>query len=68
METKEKLNLMKLCNLCSSVDEKTTEVDADLHYKFGMHRRDGVCWVPTKGHALFENHVKWVKLLGLRKV
>lgn len=76
MPTDEELiNKMKLCLLCrDSEDEPYTLSDAIHHYERGMHftakpeYKTHKSWAPMKGHKDYDLHVRYVKLLGLKKI
>lgn len=63
----EKINKLKLCTICSFVDDKKdNSLAADLHEQFGWHFTNGKTWVPAKGHPQFEQHERARKLLNLK--
>lgn len=48
------------CPLCEG---EFAEIDAKMHELFDMHKTDGVCWKPERGHPSKEIHDKIIKLL-----
>lgn len=61
----EKINRMKLCTLCVSDEENPyLEIDAKLHERDFMHKTLAKTWAPLKGHPLFEQHNRAVRLLA----
>lgn len=62
------LEQMKLCTLCSPVDDSFTMVDVGLH-KNGMHKKkyegsNYSTWSPVKGTKAYETH-KRLEELGI---
>lgn len=63
----EDINKMKLCLICLDNDKWSYEErHAWGHTNRGIHFTKGVSWKPTKGHQLYETHLKMVRLLELK--
>ncbi len=66
----ERMNKLKMCLLCRHSEEwPLTEMDVNLHEKFGLHSTFGYHWAPLKGHPQYELHQRTFNtdLIKLRK-
>lgn len=64
MTIHEAINEMKMCALCDS--NEYSEIDGDLHRRFGYHRKGGTSYIPSPMSEEGKLHSRMGKLFKLK--